>query len=1053
MSILGMTLLFITLGSHSDNRNNTPFINSFRSKFLKQNQSFMKLLISLYPKALLLCIALLLCNFSIAQRTITGTVTDADGVALIGVNIVQKGTANGTVTDFDGNYAINLIDGDDILVFSYTGYEPKEESLGARTVVDITMNEGATLDEIIVVGYGKQKKSDLTGSVSTVNAEDIANVPVARIDQALQGRAAGVHVTQTSGAPGAGTSIRVRGGNSITGSNEPLWVIDGIVVGTNYDLNNLNANDIESIEILKDASSIAIYGSRGANGVILVTTKGGGTAGSGKPQVNVGVYTSTQLVPERPAFLTQEQQIDYTNEDARLRRVAEPFPGSPSSYPDNDFFDLLLDPSPIYNADVSIAGKSENGNVTYYNSLNFFSQDGLIKNSGIEKYIFRSNIDFRLSDKLNAGFRMNYSRIKTDNGVVGYGGLLNILPTQPIYNDDGSYNGFNEVIGAPFANPLAIAELDIDETFSTNLLGTVYLEYSPIPNLTLRSTFNPEIDNSKRNQLNSSQRPDFIVVGEPGNASINSSASFGWNNENTIQYAADINENHSVTLLGGASFQKFSTETFRAEAYGLTTDATGFNSLGLGADPTRNIVGSGYSGFQIVSFFGRANYSFKDRYLLTLVGRTDGSSVFAAGNKYNFFPSVAGAWKVSEEPFMQGQNLFEDLKLRASYGESGNQAISPYNTLAILEEANTTLNGVQRPGLTLGRPPNPDLKWETTTSFDIALEASFFGGRIFTEFNYYHKKTEDLLLDVIIPRQTGFTSQLQNIGSLKNQGWELLVNSRNVRNENFSWNSTLTLSSNKNEVLDLGGQEFIDVVVDQIVGAGNLRLIVGESTPVFTGANYLGTWKSQEEIDASGLDPGTQTVGGPRFENINGDGIISNEDFVVLGSPFPDLIFGFENNFTYKNFDLSFYIQGTVGNEVWNLRTRGNYFIRGENPKYAEIADRWSPDNPTSDIPRAGLIEGSYFPSSVDVEDGSHLRLKTATLTYNFPVDKLGWNGIKNMSVYASGTNLLLLSDFRLIDPETSRFGRSGLGNIAQGFSNGEYPNAKVISLGLNVTF
>ena len=345
---------------------------------------------------------------------------------------------------------------------------------------------------------------------------------------------------------------------------------------------------------------------------------------------------------------------------------------------------------------------------------------------------------------------------------------------------------------------------------------------------------------------------------------------------------------------------------------------------------------------------------------------------------------------------MQNQSLFQDLKLRASYGKSGNQAISPYNTLGVLEEANTTLNGVQQPGLTLGRPANPDLKWETTSSFDIALEASLLGGRIFTEFNYYYKKTEDLLLDVTIPRQTGFTSQLQNIGSLENQGWELLVNSTNVRNSNFNWNSTLTLSSNKNKVLDLGGQEFIDVVVDQIIGAGNLRIIVGETVPVFTGANYLGTWKSQEEIDASGLNPGTQIVGGPRFENLNGDGIISNEDFVVLGNPFPDLIFGFENNFSYKNFDLSLYIQGTVGNEVYNLRTRGNFWTRGENPKYAEIADRWTPENPTSDIPRAGH-DGitSTGPSSYDVEDGSHLRLKTARLTYNFPVDKLGWNGVK----------------------------------------------------------
>ena len=1005
-----------------------------------------------FVKIFMCAVLMLSCVAMSNAQTVSGNVK-ADGQPLPGATVLLKGTSKGTSTDFDGNFSIEA-NAQNVLVISYIGYSTKEILVGNQKQINVSLEQDNKLDEIVVIGYGTQRKSDLTGSVSSVSAEDITVVPVSRVDQALQGRAAGVQVTQTSGAPGAGTSIRIRGGNSITGSNEPLWVIDGIVVGTNFNLNNINPNDIKSIEVLKDASSIAIYGSRGANGVVLVSTKNGANIGGGKPQVNVGVRTSTQLVPERPAYLNREQQIEYTNEDAVFRGVGIPFPNDPSTYPDNDFFDLLLNPSPIYNADVSIAGSSENGNVTYYNSLNFFDQDGLIENSGIEKYIFRSNIDFKLSDKVKAGFRVNYSRIKQDNGVVGYGGLLNILPTQPVYNDDGSFNGWNEVIGAPFNNPVATAQLDIDETYSNNLLGTVYLEYSPIENLIIRSTFNPEIGNTKRNEFTSSQRPDLTRVGETGNARISGTSSFGWNNENTIQYSTNFGEDHNLVLLGGASFQKTSVESYVAQSFGITTDATTFNNLSLGTDPTRNVVGSGFTAFQIASFFGRVNYAYKDKYLLTLVGRTDGSSVFAPGNKYNFYPSVAGAWKITEESFMQDQDIFQDLKLRASYGKSGNQAIGPYNTLGILEEANTTLNGVEQPGLTLGRPANPDLKWETTSSFDIALEASLFGGKVFTEFNYYYKKTEDLLLDVTIPRQTGFTSQLQNVGSLENRGWEFLVNSTNISNSNFNWNSTLTLSSNKNKVLDLGGQQFIDAVIDQIIGSGNVRITVGEAVPVFRGANYLGTWKSQAEIDASGLNSGTQIVGGPRFENLNGDGIISNEDYVTQGSPFPDLIFGFENNFSYKNFDLNFFFQGTVGNEVYNLRTRGNFWTRGENPKYIEIADRWSPDNPTSDIPRAGhdAFSGQH-PSSYDVEDGSHLRLKTATLTYNFPVDQMGLKGVKSMSVYASGTNLLLFSNFRLIDPETSAYGRTGLGNVYQGFSSGEYPNAKVLSLGLNVTF
>ncbi|SFD27659.1 SusC/RagA family TonB-linked outer membrane protein [Algibacter pectinivorans] len=981
-------------------------------------------------------------------QTVTGTVS-ADGQPLPGATVLLKGTSKGTSTDFDGNFTINA-DAQSTLVISYVGYLTKEILVGNQTNFNITLQQDNALDEVVVIGYGTQRKSDLTGSVSSVSSEDLTAVPVSRVDQALQGRASGVQVTQTSGAPGAGTVIRVRGGNSITGSNEPLWVIDGIVVGTNFNLNNINSNDIKSIEILKDASSIAIYGSRGANGVVLVSTKNGSGAGSGKPEVSVNLYTSMQLVPELPDLLSQAEQIEFTNESARFRSAAEPFPNDPSTYPDNDWFDLLLDPSPIYNADVSISGATDNLN--YYTSLNYFNQDGLVKSTGIEKYIFRSNLDYKLSDKVKTGFRVNYSRIEQDNGNASFGNAFATLRTQPIYNEDGTFNGFDDVVGSPWSNPIANIALNTNETFTNNLLASLYFEYKPAENWIIRSTFSPEFNNTKQNRFTSSQSPNLLIVNDLGNASVRTVASSGWNNENTIQYQSDFGENHSVTALAGASFQKVSTEIAEAEAFGITSDATGFNNLGF-SDPTRSVVSSDFTGFQIASFFGRLNYSFKDKYLLTLVGRTDGSSVFAEGNKYEFYPSIAGAWKISEEAFMQDQSIFQDLKLRASFGKSGNQAIEPYRTKGVLVEANTTLNGVEQPGLTLGRPSNPKLKWETTNSLDIALEASLFGGRVFTELNYYYKKTNDLLLDVTIPRQTGFTSQLQNVGSLENKGWEFLVNSTNISNQDFNWNSTLTLSSNKNKILDLGGVDFIDVTVDAILGSGNTRLIVGESVPVYTGVPFLGTWKSQEEIDASGLtDP--QVVGGSKFQDVNGDNIISNEDAVVLGSPLPDLIFGFENSFSYKNWDFSFYFQGTVGNEVYNLRTRNHYFNRGETTKFAELANRWTPENPTSNIPRAGAdsVTGTP-PNSEYVEDGSHLRLKTLRLAYNLPVEKMGLNSFKNATIYFSGSNLLLFSNFRLIDPEASNFGRSGLGNIAQGYNDGSYPNPRVLTLGLNVTF
>ncbi|GAA4950335.1 TonB-dependent receptor [Algibacter agarivorans] len=981
-------------------------------------------------------------------QTVSGTVT-ADGQPLPGATVLVKGTTQGTSTDFDGNFTIKA-EALSTLVISYIGYSTKEVLVGNQTQINVSLEQDNKLDEVVVIGYGTQRKSDLTGSVSSVSAEDLTAVPVSRVDQALQGRASGVQVTQTSGAPGAGTVIRVRGGNSITGNNEPLWVIDGIIVGTNFNLNNINSNDIKSIEILKDASSIAIYGSRGANGVVLVTTKNGAGAGAGKPQISLNLYTSSQMLPELPDRLSQREQIEFTNESARFRSAAEPFPGDPSTYPDNDWVDLVLGTAPIYNADISIAGATDNLN--YYTSLNYFNQEGIVKSSGLEKYIYRANLDLKLSDKVKTGFRLNYSRLEQDNALASFSqAAFGILRTQPVFNDDGSYNGFDDVVGSPFNNPLAAIALNTNETLTNNLLATMYLEYSPAPKWIIRSTFNPEFNNVKQNRFTSSQLPGNLAIGvtDGGTASVRTETLSAWNNENTVQYSSNFGEDHNVTALAGLSFQKEVRESSLASAAGITSDATGFNRL-QNSRPTLASNTSGFGQRTIESLFGRINYIYKDKYLLTLVGRRDGSSVFAPGNKYAFFPSVAGAWKISEEPFMQNQNTFQNLKLRASWGKSGNQAIDNFSTLATYTSANTTLNGAEVPGLTIDRPANPDLKWETTSSFDIALEASLFGGKVFTEFNYYYKKTEDLLLDVTIPRQTGFNSQVQNVGSLENQGWELLVNSTNVRTANFNWNSTVTLSANRNKILDLGGVDFIDIVVDPIIGSGNTRLIVGESVPVYTGVRYLGTWKSQEDIDDSGrTDP--QVVGGSHFEDLNGDGIASTQDAVVLGSPFPDLIFGIENSFSYKNWDFSFYFQGTSGNEVYNLSMRNNYFNRGEAVKFGDLRNRWTVDNPTSNIPRAGADSVTNTPPNSEyVEDGSHIRLKTVRLAYNFPVDKMGLDGIKNATVYFSGSNLLLFSNTRLIDPEASNFGRS---NIAQGYLSAQYPNPRVITLGLNVTF
>lgn len=999
-----------------------------------------------------LAITLFLCLMgfsSFAQsRTVTGKVKDTDGIELIGVNILQKGTSNGSVTDLDGNYSINLVEGESILIYSYTGYESVTEDVGTRNVINVTLTSGATLDEVVVVGYGRQKKSDLTGAVASVKVEDLEGIPTSRVDQILQGRTAGVQITNVSGAPGAGTVIRVRGGNSIEGNNQPLWVIDGIIVGQNYNLNNLNPNDISSIEVLKDASSVAIYGSRGANGVILVTTKLGTKVAGGKPVVSVGLSSGIQSPLGQPALLDGIQHAEYANEDARFRNASEPFPDV-ASLTNTDWFDIIMRDAAMYSADVSVAGSSENGDVNYYVSGNYFNQDGIVETTGIEKYIIRSNLDIKLSNKLRTGFRLNFSQFTTDNGVVGYGNVFNLGQVPP-RDAMGNFTQQDPISGGPYVNALANSLLNINETHTSNFLGTVFLEYSPSENWVIRSTFNPEINNRKQNRFNSPQRPDYLFVGNFGDAEVNSSSSLGWNNENTVQYTPDLGDDHSLSVLGGMSAQKFTLESSLAQAFGITSDATTFNNLALGSDPTRNVIGSGYDAFQIVSFFGRVNYSLKNKYLFTVVGRADGSSRFADGNKYNFFPSVAVAWKLSEEPFIADMGLFDELKLRASYGRSGSQAIESFRTLAIITDASTTYNGTLTSGATLGRPANEQLKWETTNQLDIALEASFLNGRIFTELNYYKKNTFDLLLNVRLPRQTGFESRLQNLGEVQNQGMELLVNTVNVANASFKWSSMLTLSGNRNKVLDLGGVDFINIVSPNAQSGPGGRLIVGQPAPVFVGVNYLGTWKNQEEIDASGQQ--NQDIGGARFDDPNGDGIITEDDFYVLGNPQPDFIYGFQNTFSYKNLEFSFFIQGTQGNEVSNSRTVTHFFGRPGAPKYAETLNRWTPENPTSDIPRAGAMEalGEIPNNSEFIEDGSHLRLKSVRLGYNMPVDKWGLSGVKNLNVYLVGSNLLLLSDFRLLDPETSQF---GMGNVTQGFASGQFPNPRIITFGLNATF
>ncbi|MEZ4989192.1 MAG: TonB-dependent receptor [Saprospiraceae bacterium] len=994
----------------------------------------------------------LMAGHVMAQTTVRGVVTDAEsGTPLPGVNILEIGTTNGASTDIDGNYSIT-VGADAVLQYSYIGFQVQEIPVNNQSIINVMLaTDAETLDEVVVIGYGVQRKKDLTGSVSQVGGDDLQNLPVSRVDNMLQGRASGVQVSQISGQPGAATTIRIRGGNSIQGNNEPLWVIDGIIVGTDYNLNNLNTNDIESIDILKDAVAVSIYGTRGANGVILVTTKSG--AGAEGTNVSFNVYRGFQSLVTQVDFLNGAEHAAYANEDAEFRSSALPFPDL-STVPDVDWIDQVTDPAAVTNVDASVSGTSNNGKVNYYLSGNYFNQDGIVRASGIEKYIFRTNMDIELSDQFKVGFRVNLSSIRQENPKFNIDGLyLSTTPTRAIYDADGNFTALDPITDGITSNYEADIQLRENHNLVTNLLGNVYLEFKPIENLVFRTTISPEIDDFKQNIFNPGALPNNLIIQNGGNARVNNSLQKSYINENTLTYRTDIGENDHLTVLAGFTLQKTQYEYSYAASQGLSNDVTGYNNLAFGADPTRNEVGSSYNAFQLVSYLGRINYSLNDKILFTVVGRLDGSSRFAPGNKYAFFPSAALAWRLTEEDFIRDMNLFSNLKLRASYGLSGSQAIPSYRTLAILNAANTTFGGTEKPGVVLGRPENPDLKWETTRQLDIGLEMGFFENRLAVEIDYYQKETQDLLLNAQLPRQTGFVSKLQNIGKVENKGLELLVNSANVRTDDFQWSTTLTISGNRNKVVDLGGVDFINLVVPTQQGGTGARLIVGESVPVFTGVRYLGTWKSQEEIDAAGLG-GNHDVGGPHFEDTNGDGEVNEDDFIVLGSPQPDFYFGIGNTFMFKNFELDFFFQGTQGNEVFNSLTQTALFGRPETTKYKETLDRWTPENPTSDIPRAGTVASlsEVYNNSALIEDGSHIRLKSLRLGYTFSGEQLGIRGIKGINLYLSGSNLFVISNFRLKDPETSQFSRSS-DNLSFGFSRGQYPSTRVVSVGARIDF
>ncbi|MEK6478833.1 TonB-dependent receptor [Catalinimonas sp. 4WD22] len=1001
--------------------------------------------------------------------SVTGKVTsDEDGQGLPGVNVLVKGTTTGTVTDVDGNYRIDVPDSESVLVFSSIGFVSQEVVVGDRTEIDVTMTSDVqSLEEIVVVGYGTQKKSNLTGAVSSVKAEEIQEAPFTSIDQGLVGRAAGVMVTQTSGMPGAVASIRIRGSSSLQGGNEPLYVIDGFPVynGGGYGntggnarmsgLATINPADIESIEILKDASATAIYGARAANGVVLITTKSGK---EGRDQITFDAYYGTQNVVRKIDVMNAAQYADLVNEAYTNDGLAPVYDADQLAEINNnpegtDWQDEVFRSAPIQNYQLTFSGGDKKTN--YSISANYFDQQGVIINSGFKRYSGRINISRNLQDNFRIGTSLNLSRTNSNAVRTDAGGTAGVVttamkfnPIQPVYQNEalGEYTPVNTP-GIILANPVATAREQVRESTMLRLLGNIYGEWEFLEGLTAKVSFGTDLVNTKFDTFVPS---NIFESGGVATATVNGGYTTNWLNENTLRWDTEIMPGHSLSVLGGITFQQNLFESLEASSQDFVNNVLEENSLGAGA--IYNQPGSSRTEWSLLSYLGRVNYNINEKYLISFNARVDGSSRFGANNKYAFFPSGAVAWRLIEEDFIQDLDLFSNLKIRASYGVTGNQEIGLYESLPTLTNTTYTLGRSLVTGFYPNKIPNPDLQWEKTSQFDLGLDFGFFQERLRFTADYYYKKTTDLIYDVAVPYVSGFASSLQNIGSIENKGVELSIESDIFTRGDFSWTTAFNISFNRNKVLELGGEDYKDVGG----GDGHLktgpihRLIVGEPIGLFYGYVFDGIFQDQAELNAGPTSP-TNWIGGRRYLDLGGpegvpDGNVNaTYDRTVIGDPNPDFFGGFTNNFSYRGVELNVFMQYSYGNDIFNYNAMELELPSGGQNVYADMVNRWTPENPSDRYPVATTNRSAVF-SDAYMEDGSFLKVKTLTLAYTFP--NLVSDKLSGLKVYATAQNLLTFTDYTGYDPEVSYRGAT---NLQMGEDFGGYPQSRTFMLGVKM--
>lgn len=973
-------------------------------------------------------------------RTIIGTVKDVSGQTIPGVGVNQKGTRNITQTDLSGGYTIKLLEtGNNNLIFSFLGYQIQEISINDKTTINVVLVEDVkSLDEIVVVGYGSQKKSDLTGSVSSVGADELTAYPSTSTVQALQGRASGVIVQSNNGDPGGNFKIRIRGGSSINASSEPLFVVDGLVGGIPPP-----PEDTESIEVLKDASATAIYGSRGANGVVLITTKAGK---QGKTIVSFNTYTSFQREIGRLDVLNAKDFSAYINEARGTQ-----FFDLNNITTDTDWQSLVFRPGAIQNGQLSISGGSEK--IKFYASGIFIDQKGVIKNSDFNRLSLTSNLSAQVSEKVkvnlntiilssgNSGILTQTRGGATNTGVVT--GAQRFDPNLGVLDENGEYT--QSAVGiAAFENPQASLDGREQKTKDDNLQVNLKGEFNLAKNLLFNSTFGIITKNQRFGSY--SNRISNLGQGTNGQANLSYQRNLNFLTEQYLNYDFDLGEKNDFQLTGGYSYQSFDEEGFSAANTGFISDALGYWNLGAGT----NILspGSAKVSSKIASVYSRFNYNHDDRYLLTFTGRYDGASQFSEGKKWSFFPSGAFSWNISNENFYPQESSVSNLKMRVSYGLTGNQAISPYQSLARIATTFFVLNDASVNSLRPVAIANNDLTWETTAQFNIGLDMEFLKGRLGLTADYYNKRTSDLLFSVPIPSFSGFENRLENLGEINNKGYELQLLSKNLIKK-FKWSTTFNLSANKNKVVSLPNSADILYSVAPTPNGGteeNSILREGEAVGSFFGYVYEGVYQQGDTFIPGGAFE--TTPGGEKFADLNKDGILNDKDRRIIGNPNPDYNFGLNNDFSFQNFSLNVFFQGALGGDVLNLGKAQMDLLAGNYNATTDALNRWTPTNTNTNIPKA-TAGRSYRTSSRFVEDGSYIRLKNVSFGYDLPSvlnDKLKFSSAR---IYISGQNLLTYTKYSGVDPEVA-FNSS---NTNLGLDFGSYPNTISWTIGLNLRF